>query len=106
MKDLLDRAAALSTSDLDELIAELGKLRATKLPEVTYDYGHGKVVGAIVNPAYRTDPDPLGSVLGLRHPGFGWCWFLIPPNERENLLRLWTIQKETHLPPLPPNKLN
>lgn len=106
MKETLKAAKLLTVSDLDTLISELGKMRATKLPEVTFDYGHGKVVGATMNPAYRTDPDPLGTVLGLRHSGFGWCWFLIPPNERDNLIRLWTAQKDSARPPLPPSKLN
>ena len=106
MDDLIKKADALTICDLDALIAKLGELRASKSPAVTLDYGHGKVVGAIVDPAYRTDPDPLGSIFGLRHPGFGWCWFLIPPNERENLIRLWTAQRDSLLPPLPPNKLN
>lgn len=106
MKDLLKQADSLSTSDLDQLISELGKMRASKSPEVTFDYGYGKTVEATVNPAYRTDPDPLGTVLGLRHPGFGWLWFLIPPNERENLIRLWKLQTESSNAPLPPSKLN
>ena len=97
---------SMTTADLEKLIEQLGALRATRQPPVTDDYGYGKTVAPVLDPKYWTQPDMLGTAIALRHPGFGWLWFLLPPNERDALIRIWSTQREIGNDQPPPNKLN
>lgn len=106
MKDLIEAAKSMTTADLEKLIEQLGVLRASREPIVPIECEFGKVVQSILAPAYRTDPDTLGAVLGLRHPGFGWLWFVFPHHDRDNLIQIWTVQQNIDSGLPPPNKIN
>jgi hypothetical protein len=88
--------ARLVARQLDILIAGLGGLRSQMQPAITMDFPMGMQMNAELDPRWWTEPEPLteGSTLVLRHSGFGWLAFVLPPAEVENIHRLLTRQKE------------
>jgi hypothetical protein len=86
LKLLNDGEATLKASDLDAVIAGLGKFRAA-LPEPVSpepDYSSSPEF-AVVDPAWRTlhspHADADGIIMRLRHIGLGWVSFLLPRHE-------------------------
>lgn len=76
----------LAAEELDLLIAQASSRRATLAPALPVEApDHCPTVS---NPAWFTFPTEHGSVLRMRHPGLGWVSFLVPPNERAQLLNL------------------
>jgi hypothetical protein len=75
---------ALSATELDELIAKAAARRATLEPP--HAPQAPKQAEAIVNPQWFTCLVDPGTLLQIRHPGLGWLAFVIPPNERAQLL--------------------
>ena len=76
----------LSATDLDELIDQASRLRMTLQPE--HSFQAPQEIAAIDNPAWFTVLTDVGTLLQLRHPGFGWMSFIIPDQERAHLLAL------------------
>jgi len=76
----------LSTAELDELIAKAALRRATLSPPHSTDVP--KQAEVIVDPQWFTCLVDPGTLLQIRHPGLGWLSFVIPPNERAQLLGL------------------
>ena len=74
----------LSASDLDELIARAAVLRAGQTPPHSTEAP--KQAEAILNPQWFTCLVEPGTLFQVRHPGLGWLSFVIPPNERAQLL--------------------
>lgn len=74
----------LSAAELDDLIAKAGARRATLQPAPPMEAP--KQAEAIVNPQWFTCLVEPGTLWQVRHPGFGWLSFVIPPNERAQLL--------------------
>ena len=74
----------LSVTELDELISKAAKLRSELKPE--HSAKAPQEVEAIGNPAWYTALTDVGSLFQIRHPGFGWLSFIIPPIERAQLL--------------------
>ena len=75
---------ALSATELDELISMAAARRATLEP--AHATAPPKQAEAIVNPQWFTCLVDPGTLLQIRHPGLGWLSFVIPPNERAQLL--------------------
>lgn len=75
---------ALSATELDELIARAAARRASLEPP--HATQAPKQVEAIVNPQWFTCLVDPGTLFQVRHPGFGWLSFVIPSNERAQLL--------------------
>jgi hypothetical protein len=74
----------LSATELDQLIAKAALRRAALEP--AHSIAAPKQAEAIVNPQWFTCLVDPGTLLQIRHPGLGWLSFVIPPNERAQLL--------------------
>jgi hypothetical protein len=74
----------LSAPELDELIAKATVRRASIEP--AHSNAPPKQAEAIVNPQWFTCLVEPGTLLQIRHPGLGWLSFVIPTNERAQLL--------------------
>jgi hypothetical protein len=81
---------ALSATELDELIAKAAVRRASLNP--AHDNAPPKQAEAIVNPQWFTCLVEPGTLLQIRHPGLGWLSFVIPSNERAQLLGIMLNQ--------------
>lgn len=83
----------LSAAELDELIAKAAERRAQLKPEHSADPPK-EVHSALSDPAWYTGPirtdDGLRIALQVRHHGFGWLTFAIPPLEIAKLMNYWT----------------
>ncbi len=66
-------------------ISRMAELRAQLADEVPRDLDPGSRLTIEFNPAWRTgrfsSPEPGTIGLVLRHPGFGWLSFGLPPHE-------------------------
>ena len=82
--------SALSAPELDELIARAAARRATLEP--SHATQAPKQAEAILNPPWFTCLVDSGTLLQVRHPGLGWLSFVIPPNERAQLLGIMLNQ--------------
>lgn len=83
-------AVSVSATDVADLIASLGQVRAGMRPEVPRDPTLGVVVPTITDPRFWVAPESMvgGVLLSLRHPGLGWLYFQIPQLEVEKLVAL------------------
>lgn len=88
----------ITAPELDALIEAIGQHRALLTPAVNdtppTDFS------ATINPAWTLFNGPLGSVLRIRHPGFGWLSFIIPPPERAVMVGY--LMAQALAPPAPP----
>jgi hypothetical protein len=76
----------LTAEELNDLLARAAKHRASLQPGHPTD--HPKPADVVVNPGWYVGLVDSGTLLQIRHPGFGWLSFLIPSNERAHLLSL------------------
>lgn len=98
--------AALSTSELDSLIATAAKERTRRTdPQATQPPQH---FDATFNPAWFVFLAGDNTVIQLRHAGFGWVSVVIPPAERAHLASLLLhhsllkgLAQGAALPPVP-----
>jgi hypothetical protein len=74
----------LDASELDELMAKAAERRA--LLEPAHAFQAPAEAEAIIDPAWYTGLIEPGTLFQVRHPGYGWLSFVIPPNERAQLL--------------------
>ena len=72
-------------TDLDELIAQLGEIRAQMSDAVPERLEPSGRVAAIRDPAWWCQPRKEDTALCLRHPGYGWMAFGLPHNEAKAL---------------------
>lgn len=81
----------LQPSELDAALAVLGEARAIMHGQVAVEppQERGTRELMVLNPAWRTSselhPSLSGIILRLRHPGFGWLTFHLPPHEAHAL---------------------
>ncbi|CAG9224447.1 conserved hypothetical protein [Paraburkholderia tropica] len=82
-----DRAALLDAAEVDGLIEELGKLRASMRPAVPDQPLRSHQYVIEIDPCWYTERNPLfdGAVLFLRHTGLGWAGFAIPTESMHRL---------------------
>jgi hypothetical protein len=80
---------SLTARELDEQIERLARIRSQMEEKVPVE--PPLVESVIFNPAYaiRTDNMTKASLLRLRHGGFGWLNFELPPQEALNMRRVW-----------------
>lgn len=85
-----DTSVSLTARELDEQIERLARIRSQMQDQVPVE--PPLVESVIFNPAYaiRTDNMTKASLLRLRHGGFGWLNFELPPQEALNMRRTWT----------------
>ena len=88
----------LCTADIDRLIAMLGRLRATMVPEIRRAPPEPVDTVALVDPlwALRIPSAAKGKVFMLRHPGFGWLAVLLPTAEATRLGQLMLSDVSHH----------
>jgi hypothetical protein len=97
----------LSAPELDELIVKAAARRVSLNPPHSTDAP--KQAEAIVNPQWFTCLVEPGTLLQIRHPGLGWLSFVIPPNERAQLLGILLNQalfKPTGPSAVPPQSVS
>lgn len=83
-----------NATQLEAIIEGFAAARAQLLPAVPNDAPIGQQVNASFDPRYWTNLDPAtgGTLLILRHAGLGWLPFMLPPGEREHLVKVLTEQ--------------
>jgi hypothetical protein len=84
------QSVSLTTPELEEQIERLARVRSQMKEPVPEE---PPIIESVVfNPAYaiRTDNMTKASLLRLRHGGFGWLNFELPPQEALNMKRTWT----------------
>ncbi|MEO8135017.1 MAG: hypothetical protein ABI831_13670 [Betaproteobacteria bacterium] len=77
--------SALTAAELDALISEAAKRRATLTPAVPVANPQGEIQ-AISDPRWFLTSMPGGTLLQLRDPGHGWLNYHIPATTRALLL--------------------
>lgn len=77
--------STLSAEDLDELIIAAARKRAMMAPAHPMKVPAGPIE-ALVNPVCKLSLNQDGSLLQIRHVGYGWLSFMIPPSERAQML--------------------
>ena len=77
--------STLSATELDALIAEAARRRATMTPPVSAANPQGEIQ-AISDPKWFLTSVPGGTLLQLRDPGHGWLNYHIPATTRALLL--------------------
>ncbi|MGQ7932264.1 hypothetical protein [Paraburkholderia sp. D1E] len=92
-------AALLDVGDIDNLIAELGQIRAHMLPPPPSQPEQSRSYSLQADPCWHVDRSPLveGVVLLLRHAGFGWIAFSLPPPSISKLDMALTTQPPMQL---------
>lgn len=72
-------------TDLDELIANLGEVRAGLTDQVPERLEPSGRVPAVRDPAWWCQARKEDTALCLRHPGYGWVAFGLPHHEAKAL---------------------
>ena len=73
----------LSTEDLDALRDAIALERVKRKPEVPME--QPRTMEAAVDPRWYITLGEAGTFLQLRHPGYGWVGYLLPPPSRAAL---------------------
>ncbi|RUT32657.1 hypothetical protein EMQ25_05790 [Arsenicitalea aurantiaca] len=96
----------LDAAAVDDLLRNLGELRAHMTPPVPADYQIGQKVAAIPDPRWYTEPEMLSgdSLIHVRDPRFGWLHYLLPRASAQQLAQYLTRQAEDE--PCPPTRPN
>lgn len=70
----------LDATGLDALSRGLAEIRAEMQPPVPAQWTPGQTAAGTRNPAFLCEAEALhgGSLLHLRHPGYGWLHFAFP----------------------------
>jgi hypothetical protein len=83
-----NNVALLGANEIDELIRRLGHLRAQIQPAPPPVPVKSVTYALEDDPCWHVDRSPLfggATVLMLRHTGFGWIAFTLPPQSTEKL---------------------
>lgn len=91
----------IDAAHLDEMLGQLGKLRASMAEAVPREIQPGQPLMMCTDPIWRTNLSPHATIRGvllfLRHVGFGWLPFLLPPNEAVSIGK-WLVENGTTPP--------
>jgi hypothetical protein len=82
----------LNAAEVDAVVLGLAQARSHLKPEIPAEAPRKEpAIDAIANPAYWTEfrPEHNGSLLFLRHPGYGWIPYFIPSVDRDRLVMYW-----------------
>jgi hypothetical protein len=82
-----NNAALLDANEIDSLIAQLSQIRSHMLPVPPPQPEPSRSYSLEVDPCWHVDRSPIvdGVVLLLRHAGFGWVAFSLPPPSMSKL---------------------
>jgi len=85
-----NESKSFTAQELDEQIERLARIRSQMEEKVPND--PPLIESVVFNPSYsiRTDHMTRASLLRIRHGGFGWLNFELPPQEALNMRRMWT----------------
>jgi len=87
---LAGESVSLTAREMDEQIERLARVRSQMKEPVPDEPPPIETV--VFNPVYaiRTDNVTKGSLLRLRHGGFGWLNFELPAEEALNMKKTWS----------------
>ena len=88
----------MSTEDLDALRDAIATERLKRQPEIPME--QPTTMEAAIDPKWYITLAEAGTVLQLRHPGYGWVGYLIPPTSRAHLAS-YLLQHALLPPPKP-----
>jgi hypothetical protein len=96
---------SLSTADLDALLLAISLERVKREPPVSMD--QPPTIEAALDPKWFVSATGPNTVMQLRHPGYGWVGYMIPPASRATLVAVLlqhALQPPTKpdAPPPPP----
>lgn len=74
----------LSTEDLDALLVAASLERAKREPAVPME--QPKTMEAAFDPRWFISMAEANTILQLRHPGYGWVGYVVPPASRAQLV--------------------
>lgn len=77
-----------TVAGVDDILKNLGELRASMPPEFPRGYDRGqKVSNCVPDPIWVTEPDAMmgNSLLHIRDPRYGWLHYLLPRDEAKKL---------------------
>lgn len=82
-------SVSLTEREMDEQIQRLARIRSQMNEQVPDE--PPLIESVVFNPVYaiRIDNMTKGSLLRLRHGGFGWLNFELPPQEALNMKKTW-----------------
>jgi len=89
----------LSTAELDALLQAIALERAKREPPVTLD--QPLTMEAALDPKWYVSLSAEKTFLQLRHPGFGWVGYVLPPASRAALVSF--MLQHALLPPSKPD---
>lgn len=89
----------MSTEELDALLEAVSLERTGRKPEVTM--AQPTKMEAALDPRWYITLAEAGTFLQLRHPGYGWVGYLIPPASRAQLIS--HLLQHALLPPAKPD---
>lgn len=87
----------LGATEVSETVERLAAIRAGMLPEVDRELKPGQRLPAVADPIWRAVVDSGRIMLAVRHPGFGWLAFELPPGSAGGLGRFLTQSSETSI---------
>lgn len=91
---------SLSADEIDDLLRGLAAARSTMRDQVPLTLEPSFIATAIADPAWRMSRSEYGPTLTLRHPGFGWQTYVLPPAECCHLAA-WMLRTATDQPSPP-----
>jgi hypothetical protein len=89
---------ALGTAELDQLLEAIALERAKREPAVTME--QPQKMEAALDPKWYLSTAGANTFLQLRHPGYGWVGYLIPPASRAALATV--LLQQALMPPAVP----
>lgn len=92
---LITKLENLSVSELDELIAAASRRREQLALQVPVTEPEGPVI-AVNDPNWFVRPMNGGSLLQIRHPGFGWQHYFLPHYSRTDMVKFLCDQIVSH----------
>ena len=89
---------SLPTGELDRLLEAIALERAKREPAVTME--QPQKMEAALDPKWYLSTSGANTFLQLRHPGYGWVGYVIPPASRAALATV--LLQQALLPPAVP----
>lgn len=74
----------MSTEDLESLLDAIALERAKREPQVTME--QPKTMEAALDPRWHVSLSDSNTILQIRHPGYGWVGYVIPPASRATFI--------------------
>ncbi|KWV59982.1 hypothetical protein AS026_27165 [Rhizobium altiplani] len=89
-------AFVLDTESLSKLIEGAGQIRAEMPPPHDETWEGGKMVDAVLDPRWYTEPDALlgEPLLHIRDPRYGWLHYALPRESARALGTLLILQAD------------